>query len=271
MITLDGKHINEFGYRAYLDHEHPATPDISNKPMKIPGREGEWDFGAEIGARPFNLTIRSMDMDDNLLQQKQNEFISYLFDAYGNPRVMKLVFDYEPDKYYMARLRNSILPSHIAKIIRYNGLPLVAYDPYKYATANQYDPKESYLYNQGYLYDIGLMYDNPTSFNWIYEKHYSGINNYSSLVTNLQLEIQGTVINPSVTNLNDNTTLTLPTINNGRLLIDGKRFAVIRNGQDILDGSNYNFFHIQPGEVGFLFEGKNPNATVTYSWMHKFM
>lgn len=91
------------------------------------------------------------------------------------------------------------------------------------------------------------------------------------MVTDFIIEISGTVTNPSVTNLVNNQKLTLPSISSGKLIIDGKRFVVIKNDQDILDGSNYNFFHIQPGEVGFLFEGDSPNAAVTYKWLHKFI
>lgn len=272
MLTLDDKYrLEDFGYRALIDHLHEAIPNVRRKTIPIPGMPGRWDFGSELESRMFEIPIRALSDSSINLQQSQNKLVDFLMDEYGCPRDIKIIFDYEPDKFYAAKIDGSVAPVLKAHISRNMTLPFIAHDPHKYATANEYDPKEDYLYDQDYLYDIGLMYDNPKSFQWKYERHYSGINNYSSLVTDFVIEIQGTVTNPSVTNLNDNTKLTLPSISNGRLVIDGKRFVVIRNGQEILDGSNYNFFNIQPGEVGFLFEGLNPNAKVTYKWMHKFM
>lgn len=270
MIILDDKHISEFGFEVEPGHEDPITPVLERKTIPIPGRPGLWDFGTEIREKQFNYPLKIHDRFHDNMQSAYNKLVAFLFDEYGQPRPIKMTREYEPDKFYMVKVVQQMLPERLvdeSDLI----LPLVAHDPHKYATANEYDPEEDYLYDQDYLYDIGLMYDNPKSFQWKYERHYSGINNYSSLVTDFVIEIQGTVTNPSVTNLNDNAKLTMPSISNGRLVIDGKRFAVIKNGQDILDGSNYNFSHIQPGEVGFLFEGENPNAKVTYKWLHKFM
>lgn len=267
---MDDKYrFNDFGLVQEEGHNHPPFPNIQNKTMSIPGRPGSWYFGTEKGPKPLYFPLATQGRDRGKLQRSLNDFVAFLFDEYGNPREIKIVYDYEPDKFYIARVNESFDVTRVRPFASFV-LPMVAYDPYKYATANQYDPKEDYRYDQDYEYDIGLMYDNPKSFQWQYERHYSGINNYSSLVTDFMIEIQGTVTNPSVTNLNTNQKLTMPSINNGRLVIDGKRFVVIRNGQDILEGSNYNFFDIQPGEVGFLFEGENPNATVTYKWLHKF-
>src|SRR5690625_3896306 len=254
-----------------MEHEHEAVPSIKRKTIPIPGRPGSWNFGSEIGERHFNIPLKVTDHDRIELQRKQNAFVAFLFDEFGKPRPIKMTFDYEPDKYYTVEISSFVSPGNAIHFFRTMGLPLVASDPMKYASANEYDPKENYLYDRDYMYDIGLMYDNPKSFEWVYEKHYSGINNYSTLVADFVIEIQGTVTNPSVTNLNDGTKLTLPGISNGRLLINGNTYSVTRNGQDVLGGSNYNFFHIQPGEVGFLFEGEKPSATVTYKWVHKFM
>lgn len=270
MITLDDKKLEEFGYRALMDHYHEAIPEIRSKTMSIPGMPGRWDFGSELGSKRLEIPIQALSDSSSSLQALQNELVAFLMDEFGNPREMNVVFDYEPDKFYTVKIDGAVAPVLRAHILKNMTLPFIAHDPFKYAGANKYDPEDNYNYDQDYLYDIGLMYDNPKSFKWEYERHYSGINNYSSLVTDFIIEIQGTVSSGSITNLDNNKKLTLPDINNGRLLIDGKRFAIIRNGASILDGSNYNFFHIQPGEVGFLFEGENPSATVTYKWIHKF-
>ena len=268
MLTFDDKYTPEdFGLIALLDHEHPMTPEFERKTMHVPVRSGQWDFGSEIKAKTFNLPLGLKDIDRIRLQQKLNSFVAFLHDEFGQQREIKMTFDYEPDKFYMVKLASAITPERLINFSRFI-LPFVADDGYKFATANQYDPELAIYYGQ---VEPGDYYDNPQSFKWQYERHYSGINNYSSLNADFAIEIVGTVTNPSVTNLNTNQTLTLPSINNGKIVIDGKRFVVIKDGQDILEGSNYNFFHIQPGEVGFLFEGENPSAIVNYRWLHKFM
>lgn len=269
MIILDDKNIADFGFMVEPGYEDPITPNMQRKTVAIPGRSGLWDFGTEMREKPFNYPLKLIDRFHDDMQQAYNELVAFLFDEYGQPRSIKMVREYEPDKFYMVKVVEQMLPERLVDESNLV-LPFVADDPFKYSMANQYDPNENYIYNQDYLYDIGLMYDNTKSFQWNYENHYSGINNYSPLVADFIIEINGTVSNGSITNLKNNTKLTIPDISNGKIVIDGKRFVVIKNGQDILEGSNYNFFNIQPGEVGFLFKGDNPNAAVTYKWMHKF-
>lgn len=269
-VWIDDILLQDKGISVLINSDEPSLPSVRNLSVTVPGRHGSYDFGAFFEPREFTLNCVYNRQNYNELKTSLQVLNRLLLDEFGRPKTVRLRFGDEADKYFNARLSNGV-PVDRRSERGFISINLTAYDPYKYASANQYDPKEDYLYDRGYLYDTGLMYDNPESFKWEYERHYSGIYNYSSLNADLQLEIQGTVTNPSVTNLNDNTKLTLPSINNGRLIIDGKRFAVIRNGQDILEGSNYNFFNIQPGQVGFLFEGDNPNATVNYRWIHKFM
>lgn len=266
---MDNKRLEDFGLHLEEGQEHPATAYMHHNTLSILGMPGVWDFGTEQREKRFGFAIATNGIDRAEMQQRLNALVAFLCDEYGKPRYIKLVFDYEPDKYYTVKLAEQIVPDMLKPFTRFH-LPFVAYDSFKYAAADEYDPTENYKYDADYLYDIGLMYDNPKSFEWQYEKHYSGVNNYSSLVADFIIEIQGTVKNGSITNTNNGTKLTIPSITNGKLVIDGKRFAVIKNGQDTLKGSNYTFFKIQSGEVSFLFEGDNPNATVTYKWMHKF-
>src|SRR5699024_4439312 len=218
--------LEDFGLIAEIGHENPITSKIESKTLPIPGRAGLWDFGSEIKEKEISIPVACVGHDRINLQQKLNDFVAFLFDEFGKPREIKVVFDYEKEKFYTVKLAEQLNPERIIHLGRFV-LSLVAYDPYKYASANQYD--KTYRYDQDYLYDIGLMYDNPKSFKWQYERHYSGINNYSSLVTDFVIEIQGTVQNGSIKNLENNQKLTLPDISNGKLAIDGKHFSIIRN------------------------------------------
>ncbi|MYL56333.1 hypothetical protein GLW20_02310 [Virgibacillus halodenitrificans] len=268
MITMEDKYrFEDFGFDCEPGNEDPITPEFEHKTLKIPKRPGLWNFGSEIKEKVFGYNLKIMDRFYEDRQRRFNELVAFLFDAYGQPRDIKVVRDYESDKHYIAKLNQSLNPTWDEEEGSLS-IVFIAEDPYKYALANQYDPVDDIMYGEVTDNDY---YANPQSFDWIYSKHYSAINNYSSIVTDFMIEIEGTVNNPQITNLINNKTLTLPSINNGKLEVNGKRFVVFKNGQDILTGFNYNFFDIQPGEVGFLFEGGNPNAKVTYKWLHKYM
>lgn len=269
-VWIDDHLLQDEGIIVLLSSKELAAPSVRNMSVAVPGRHGSYDFGGWLEPREFTLNLILPRQSYTDLKRQIRTLNTRFFDEYGRPKTVRLRFGDEQGVHYNVRVTEDIPVERSAKR-GFLTLRIAAYDPFGYASMNEYDPKENYLYDRGYMYDIGLMYDNPKSFEWVYKKHYSGINNYSTLVADFVIEIQGTVTDPSVTNLNDGTKLTLPSISSGRLLINGNTYSVTRNGQDVLGGSNYNFFHIQPGEVGFLFEGEKPSATVTYKWVHKFM
>ena len=198
------------------------------------------------------------------LQARIREFAGYMFNGYGKPKKIKLIFDYEPDKYYYVRFSGRIVPDRLYRMAEFE-LPLIAHDPYAYADMNAYDPEKDYYY--GSVPD-NAYYENTESFQWIYSKHYSGVYNYSTMFTDFIIEINGTVTNPSVTLTQTGAKLNLPSISNQTLTIDSSSFSVKVDGQSSIIG---DFFKMVSGDNGFLFEGENPNATVTYKWKHKFI
>ncbi|MCM3665506.1 phage tail family protein [Mesobacillus subterraneus] len=108
MVKLDGYSPDEFGLVFLKDHYHPATPEMRNRTMTIPGMPGEWDFGSEWGSRPFNLPFAVIEYDRYELQRKLRAFVAFLMDAYGKPREIRLSFDYEPDKYYSVKVAGKV-------------------------------------------------------------------------------------------------------------------------------------------------------------------
>ena len=129
MITLDDNYrLEDFGYRASIEHYHEAIPNLRRKTIAIPGA---WDFGSELESKQFNIPIRSLSDSSLSLQRLQNDLVAFLMDEFGNPRPLKMVFDYEPDKFYTVEINGSVAPTLIAHIIRNKSLPFVAHDPYK--------------------------------------------------------------------------------------------------------------------------------------------
>jgi phage-related protein len=265
VIFLDGFPISKWGLQIQKEHEHPATPDIRRKTMTIPGMPGEWDFGAEIGSRPFNFPVGFIEYDPIQKQRRLREFVAFLFDENAKPREMKLSFDYEPEKYYLVKVPNSFTPQRIPSFAFF-ALPLIASKPFAYADLNAFDPVDVPNFGEASGEDY---YPNTSTFSWIYNNHYSGVHNYSSLKTDFIVTIEGTVANPSITHLETSKKLILPSITNQKLEIDSSRFTMKVNSISRLSGTD--FFSLISEDNSLLFEGENPNAKVTYKWKHKFL
>lgn len=133
MITLDGYKLEYFGLSCEKQ-TNPMTPNFANKTLSIPGRDGLYNFGSEIKERSLEFNLAAIDKDKNFLQQKLRAFTSFLFDAYGKPREIKLIYNYEPDKYYMVKVSSEIDPDRVMRTGKFN-LKFTAYNPYAYSVA----------------------------------------------------------------------------------------------------------------------------------------
>ena len=104
MVTLDDIYtFKDFGLIPLQGYQHPIISSLTDKTVKIPGVPGEYYFGTEIGTKSFSIPLGIIEQDKNILQQKLNKLVSFLFDQYGKPRLIKMVFSYEPDVDYMVR------------------------------------------------------------------------------------------------------------------------------------------------------------------------
>lgn len=298
MITLDGYKLDYFGLKLLTGHNHP-TPSTRDKTLVIPGKHGTWDFGSEVENRIFNFPLAFVESDNSILQKRIRNFVSFLFDPKGKPRIIKLVFDYEPEIYYSVKFSGQISPQRLFGLGKFE-IQMVAHDPVAYAeqtykqdfviTDIQYDagyfypadPNEIYMDSEVYTFNDPInftepyvpnyFYENPTTFQWVYSKHYCGLFNHSYYETPLIVEIEGTVINPRITNQSTGKTLILPSIFNQKMVIDISKFTVkINDKNNLMDVIGIEDFNLISGDNSLLFEGGLPNATVTYKWKHKFM
>lgn len=271
MITLDNgtsiKKLTDFGFRELTEHENPAQPAFERKNVVIPGKAGTWNFGTQIGERIMRIPVKYIYTTEAEFQKKLNEFNSYFYDEIGEPVSLKLVYDYEKDKFFTVTIAENFIPDR-QTILKSFVIPFVANEPMKFAKSDEYDPVDNVVFGE---VESGDFYHNTQEFNWVYSKHYSGVYNHSSLNTKFNIEIIGTIKNASVTHLDTGTKLTLPNVNNGILIVDANSFNIEVNGNSDVIGTNFNFFDLVPGRNGFLFESEKPNAKVTFKWLHKFL
>lgn len=109
------------------DYQRPG-PQTRDKTMQIDGKAGLWDFGADIAEKSFSLPCTLIEQDAASLQQSIRALTAHLFDAYGKPKTMKLIFGDEPDVYYMVRFAGNQPISRIVGVGQFS-LPLTAFDP----------------------------------------------------------------------------------------------------------------------------------------------
>ncbi|MDZ5606354.1 phage tail family protein [Bacillus pseudomycoides] len=275
MITLDDKYrFEDFGFICEPGNEDPLTPVFDRKTYTIPGRPGVIPFGTEIKEKQFSFPLRIIERFYTEMQRKFRAFAAFFFDQYGQPRKVKMVLDYDSDKYYFVELAQQLLPERLPE----DGtlvLSLVAYDSYAFSTADAYDPIEKQIYDTGLKYDSGLIYPNTPAFQWIYEVHYSGIENHSHLEVPLKIVVKGRCKNPKITNLATgkwvqiNETFT----DADQLIIDAKAWTVVKNRTvNLLTKYKGDFIRLTGGNNGLMFESETePNAQVSFEWSHLFL
>lgn len=270
-MIIDGKDISEFGLILQPRYQHPILPATRDRTIEIPGKHGAYDFGADLNIRQFSLPlVWTKELTQKALQERAREFAAFLTDGNGRPRTLKLAFDYETEKYYMVRYSGSLDIERLLSLGFFE-LPLIAFDPFAYASANAYDNDPALEYDTGLHYDDGHMYDNPTGFSWAYSRHRSGLFNFSSHSAPLILKIEGTVTNPKIINESTGEELGLPSISGEALEVDSEKMTVKKDGVNALNDMSGDFLELVSGDNGLVFQGSSPNATVTYRWKHKFL
>lgn len=254
----------DFGLILEEGHDHPATPFFENKTLSIPERPGKWDFGTEIREKTFNLPLATQSRDRVKLQSQLNQFVSFLFDDYGKPKLFKIVFDYEPDKYYMVKVSNSFSPLRIKPFARFN-LSLIANDPYK--KSNTYNDEINWdsttaTYDDSWSMDTVFVNNKVITSNQIVETYVNG------LALRPDILISGTGSNVTFT-LNDQS-FTLKDFTNAIFLIRGKDYTCFKNDIDNLTEMTGDFLTLLPGVNELTITGTNMSFNLSIKVRDEF-
>src|SRR5690625_1635625 len=101
MITMDDSvRFEDFGLYVQEGHVHPESPTFDRRILYIPGRPEPWDFGEEISERPPLIFPLGIIEERNITQYELQRLKKFLYSDFGKPRIIKLAYDYEPDKFY---------------------------------------------------------------------------------------------------------------------------------------------------------------------------
>lgn len=263
MITLDGHSLEYFGLIELRGHEHPMTPNIEQKTLAIPGRPGLWHYGTEIRDKSISIPIGFIEYDPIEKQRKLNAFVAFLLDAYGHTREVKLVFDYEPDKFYMVEVAEKIIPEHLVHATKFT-LPFVAYFPYKkfIYPSNEITWDKDIPILSDLLMDTGLTNWSITS-----PQTFEVINNGSrAILFTFTLVGSGTDVSFAA----NGKTMTLGTFTS-KTVEACENYTVKVNGVDDLTISNGVFLTLLPGRNTITVSGSNLNFAISEKLTYQYL
>jgi predicted phage tail component-like protein len=273
MLSIDGVHLeNDLGLHLLAGSDETMMPETRQDTLTIPDRHGAIVFDSYLEPRrlfPQILIPSQATLND--VQGIVRKVSSLLVDEYGKPKDVKLIYDYEPEKYYIARLTGYISVDRIAKAGIFL-IPMYAYDPFAYSISTAYD--EIKEYNSGDTYEgVGTLYPNPVHIDLKFNKQSSSVYNHSSIETPLNLKVRGYVKSLKITNLTTGQTLKIDTtVNKGDVLeINGSGAVIKLNGIDIMKTKKGDYITLIPGRNDLSFTSVSPDGTIEYMWEHKFV
>lgn len=267
-IKLDGYSPEHFGLRLMADHYHPMTPEVRRKTITIPGKSGEWDFGSEWGSRPFELPFKRIEQDPIEMQRKLREFVAFLLDSYGKPRPIKLVFEYEPDKYYQVKLDGMITPARLALMSEFT-LPFVAHNP----NALFIVPTDEITLDSDVplLSDITLDAEYSFDFSIVNGTQSITVYNAGTLTVRPTLIFTGTADELAVSTAKAGGSFTIQPFANKTIEINGDLYTVKSGGVETLSIMTGNFIELDPGKNTVTIRGVNLNANLKIRFNYQYI
>jgi len=262
---LDNYTFQDFGLIEEFGHVHPSTPEFSEKTISIPGRPGLLSFGTEIGAKQFTFPLKVFVRDRFERQRRKNNFVAFLFDAYRQPRTFKLTLDYEPDKYYWAKVGGQITPEMLVVMDQFE-LTLIANDPTKYFLLDadeirmgSHIPVRSHVRPSRHAFTVT---DNQTI----------KLINDGSLAVRPRISISGSATNLTVRNARNGQSFSMNNIaSNKPVIVEGERYLVTEGGVDTFSKLSGKFLDLLPGENNLAISGSNMNLTVSFKYKNQYM
>jgi predicted phage tail component-like protein len=256
---------NDFSLAVLPNHEHEAIPETKDRTLSIPEKDGLLYFGSDLGAREFNIPMIVIPQDNRAeVQVKIREFAAFMFDGYGKPKKIKLIFDYESDKFYYVRFSGRVVPDRLYRMAEFD-LPIVAYDPYAYSiiTNNEVTWGSTLVtFNSSFL----MGHEGGETYTVTYPQAINAVVNGSQNVQPI-FTISGSGTNVDVSA--NGKTFSLGTFTNTDWVIDGGKYTVTKNG--VTDFLVDNFLELLFGDNDVTITGSNLNLTLQITFRDKYL
>jgi len=239
--------------------KRPILPTLRKRKMIVPGRHGSWDF--ENNTYDERIIIIECSINGKSLadvRNKARELASW-FRVKG-----KLIFDDEPDKYYIGRTYSSIDPEQIMK---YGKFTLTfECEPFAYYLVTT---GEDILLNSDMTLDSDITLDNRINYLYsITADKTIQVDNIGTFEVRPKIEISGTFSTFIITINGKNLTLN-EGINNEIIIIDNENYTVKKNELNklgIVTGDLNTFLELIPGINSVSISGTALNCTVLFDF-----
>src|SRR5690625_993868 len=241
-VWIDDDLLQDEGIIVLLPSEEPAVPSIRNISVTVPGMHGAYDFGGYLDPREITLHLVFRRQSYSSLKRQIRTFNRRFFDEYGRPKLVKLRFGDELDKYYNVRLTDKI-PVERSANRGFLTVNLTAYDPYAYSIVNANDVvwgSEEVTFEWSYM--LGM--DGSGGSHMVTRPQAIDIFNDGE-VTRPVIEIDGSA-RGLVISANGNR-FEVPDFKDSEWIIGGDDYVVIRNGIDDLGAIYGDFIHLTNG------------------------
>lgn len=263
---LDNYTFEDFGLIEEFGHVHPSTPEFNEQTLSIPGRPGLLSFGTQIGAKQFSLPVKVFTRDRYERQQRKNEFVAFLFDAYRKPREFKLSFDYEQDKYYIAKIASQFTPEMLIQMDQFE-LPLVANDPTRYFLIDADEIRMG-----SHIPILSHVKSGARHSFQIISNQTIKVTNDGTLALRPRISISGTATSLTIKNTRSNQSFKISNIVSGKpVIVEGKTYMVTEGGVDTFSKLVGEFLDLLPGENNLAISGENMNLTISFKYKSQFM
>ncbi len=264
-MKIDGKTLSELGLILLQDHDHPLLSETNDYTVSIPGRHGFLDYGADLGAKVFNIPLLIKEAENRQeLSFAIRKLLPVFIDAKGNPKTVKIQFDYEPDVFYMARYYGSLPIDRLMRTGRFT-LPLIAVDPFKSFVESTEDIK--------WDSDIPFNSDVPIaaqySFTVTSPQTLERVDNFGTLDIRPLIEISGST--SSLTLSANGKSFSFGSFSNSTIIVDGENYAVLKNGTNALSSMTGDFVELLVGENDVTVSGTGLNVTITFKFYNKYI
>ncbi|MEM5012061.1 distal tail protein Dit [Niallia taxi] len=263
---IDDKTFEDFGLREVVGHRNPSTPEFTQRIVAIPGMNGVWGFGHQIGTRTFEIPLKHLYNDMYKRQRFLNELVAFFFNEYGQPKEFKLIFDYEPDKYYLVKVSGAINPDRLLLSNSFS-LSLVANKPNKHFLIDadeirmgSHIPILSHVSSKG-------------------RHSFKVTNNQTILVINdgtkalkPSISISGSATSLTIKNTNNNHSFSMSNILSEKpVIIEGTKYLVTEGGVDALSKLVGRFIELIPGENYITITGVDVNISINFKYKFQYM
>jgi predicted phage tail component-like protein len=265
-FTFDGIHSGTFGIAA-KSVDRSLLPAMKRREIELSRKHGYYDFGDNVYLRR-SITVGIVFYDETMIQNKikAREIAKWLGRS-KNPK--KLIFDDEPDKYYMARIYSAVNMSGTQAIVdstlEFDCQPF-AYSPFDTGVNNTWG-------NANFPWaTTGLTWGGSNNYSFIATSQTSyDFDNFASQeigVKSPQTSKNRIIINGSWDDLEitlNDKTLEYTDADSGELVIDCVNLECTLNGNNALgdlDGDLEEFLPIVSGINTITVDGTNFNITV---------